>query len=116
MAVTEEAPFSIEVVEPKVPLVRGGSMGLKVVAKRKPGFTAPIAVALPWNPPGIGSTAAISIPEKQDEALIPINADGGAELQTWKIVVNGTYTEPARPRPKAGARVAGSRSRRSSPS
>ena len=29
VAVTEEAPFSIEVVEPKVPLVRGGSMGLE---------------------------------------------------------------------------------------
>ena len=40
VAVTEEAPYSIEVVEPKVPLVRGGSMDLKVVAKRKEGFTA----------------------------------------------------------------------------
>ena len=46
VAVTEEAPFTIEVVEPKVPIVRGGSMELKVVARRKPGFTAPIAVSL----------------------------------------------------------------------
>jgi len=90
VAVTEEAPFSIEVVEPKVPLVRGGSMALKVVARRKPGFTAPIAVALPWNPPGVGSSGGVSIPEKADEATIPVNADGGAALQTWKIVVNGT--------------------------
>ena len=44
VAVTEEAPFTVEIVEPKVPLVRGGSMDLKVVARRKPGFTAPIAV------------------------------------------------------------------------
>ena len=29
--------------------------------------------------------------------MIPINADGGAELQTWKIVVNGT-DRPAPPR------------------
>ncbi len=29
------------------------------------------------------------IPEKQNEAVIPMNADGGAELRTWKIVVNG---------------------------
>ena len=55
VAVTEEAPFTVEIVEPKVPLVRGGSMDLKVVARRKPGFTAPIAVNLPWNPPGIAS-------------------------------------------------------------
>lgn len=89
VAVTEEAPYSIEIVEPKVPLVRGGSMGLKVIAKRKPGFTAPISVFLPWNPPGVGSAGGVSIPEKQNEAVIPMNADGGAELRTWKIVVNG---------------------------
>ena len=40
VAVTEECPYSIEIVEPKVPLVRGGSMGLKVRAIRKPGFKA----------------------------------------------------------------------------
>jgi hypothetical protein len=89
VVVTEEAPYSIEVVEPKVPLVRGGSMGLKVVAKRKPGFTAAIAVYLPWNPPGVGSAGGIVIPDKQNEAVIPLNADGGAELRTWKIVVHG---------------------------
>lgn len=97
VAVTEEAPYSIEVVEPKVPLVRGGSMGLKVVAKRKPGFTAPISVFLPWNPPGIGSSGGVSIPEKQNEAVIPLNADGGAELRTWKVVVHGASNGPTGP-------------------
>lgn len=94
VAVTEEAPFTIEAVTPKVPIVRGGSMELKVVAKRKPGFTAPIAISLPWNPPGIASKADTTIPENKDEATILINANNAAELKTWKIVVNGTYTEP----------------------
>ena len=89
VAVTEECPYTIEIVEPKVPLVRGGSMGLKVRARRKPGFKAAIAVYLPWNPPGVGSAGGIAIPEGKDEAVIPINADGGAELRTWKIVVQG---------------------------
>ena len=102
VAVTDEAPFTVEIVEPKVPIVRGGSMELKVVARRKPGFTAPIAVALPWNPPGISSKNESVIPENQSEATIPINASGGAELKTWRIVVNGTYTEPP-PAPPAGA-------------
>ena len=97
VAVTEEAPYTIEIVEPKVPLVRGGSMNLKVVAKRKEGFTAPIAVSLPWNPPGVGSAGGVSIPEKQNEAVIPMNADGGAELKTWKIVVNGSSNGPTGP-------------------
>jgi hypothetical protein len=89
VAVTEECPYTIEIVEPKVPLVRGGSMNLKVRAHRKPGFKAAIAVYLPWNPPGVGSAGGIAIPEGKDEAEIPINADGGAELRTWKIVVQG---------------------------
>jgi hypothetical protein len=89
VAVTEECPYSIEIVEPKVPLVRGGSMGLKVKANRKPGFKAAISVYLPWNPPGVGSAGGIAIPEGQNEAVIPMNADGGAELRTWKIVVQG---------------------------
>ena len=97
VAVAEEAPYSVEIVEPKVPLVRGGSMGLKVVAKRKPGFTAPISVYLPWNPPGVGSAGGIAIPEKQNEAVIPMNADGGAELRTWKIVVHGDSNGPTGP-------------------
>jgi hypothetical protein len=89
VGVTEECPYSIEIVEPKVPLVRGGSMGLKVRAHRKPGFKAAISVYLPWNPPGVGSAGGVAIAEGQNEAVIPMNADGGAELRTWKIVVNG---------------------------
>ncbi len=53
-AVTEECPYSIEIVEPKVPLVRGGAMALKVRANRKPGFKSAISVYLPWNPAGRG--------------------------------------------------------------
>jgi hypothetical protein len=89
VTVNEECPYTIEIVEPKVPLVRSGSMGLKVRANRKPGFKAAISVYLPWNPPGVGSGGGIAIPEGQNEAVIPMNADGGAELRTWKIVVQG---------------------------
>ncbi|MDX2038345.1 MAG: pre-peptidase C-terminal domain-containing protein [Isosphaeraceae bacterium] len=94
VAVTEEAPFSIELIEPRVPIVRGGAMELKVVAKRKPGFTAPIAVSLPWNPPGISSKAEGVIPENQSEGKILINASGNAELNTWQILADATYVEP----------------------
>jgi hypothetical protein len=97
VAVTEACPYSIEIVEPKVPLVRGGQMNLKVVAKRAEGFKAPIAISLPWNPPGVGSAGGVSIPEGQNEALIPMNADGGAEIRTWKIVVNGYSNGPTGP-------------------
>ena len=38
VAVVDELPFHLEIVEPKVPLVQNGSMDLKIVAKRKAGF------------------------------------------------------------------------------
>jgi hypothetical protein len=94
VAVALEAPFSVAIVQPKVPIVRGGSMDLKVVATRKPGFTAPILVSLPWNPPGIASKGEVVIPENGTEVVIPLSASGGAELKTWRILANGTYIQP----------------------
>ncbi len=91
-AVTNEAPFSIEIVEPKVPIVHDGQMSLKVVAKRKEGFTAPIKIDMTWLPPGINASREVSIPENQLEALIPMNAAGNAQVAEWKIAVNATAT------------------------
>lgn len=89
VAVTNEAPFSIGIVEPKVPLVRGGQMDLKVVATRKEGFKAAIKIDLLWLPPGLGASGSVAIPEGQNEAVIPMNAAGNAELSTFKIAVRG---------------------------
>lgn len=89
VAVAEEVPFSLEIVQPKVPLVRGGTMNLKVVATRQEGFTAPIAVRMLYDPSGVGSAGSISIAEGQTEAIIPLNAAANAELRTWKIAVLG---------------------------
>ena len=89
MAVTEPAPFQIEIVQPKAPLVRNGRMQLKVVAKRQEGFNAPIAVRMLYNPPGVGSSGSISIPKDKNEAVIPLSANGGAQVRTWKIAVTG---------------------------
>ena len=44
--------FTIEIVQPKAPLVRNGSMNLKVVAKRAEGFKAPISLATALQPAG----------------------------------------------------------------
>lgn len=87
VAVTEEVPFKINVIEPKVPLVQGGSMNLKIVAERKDGFKAPIKLSMLWNPPGVGSQNEVVIAEGQTEALYPVNASGEAATRTWKIAV-----------------------------
>lgn len=93
-AVTAEAPFTLEMVEPKAPLVRGGAMELKVTAQRKEGFTAAIRLRMLYNPPGVASSGDIAIPEGQNEATIPLTANGRAEINSWRIAVLG---EPAAP-------------------
>lgn len=89
-AVTAAAPFSIEIVEPKVPLVRDGSMELKVRATRKEGFTAPITIYMLYNPPGVGSPSSVAIAEGGTEVVMPLTANGGAEVRPWKIAVMGS--------------------------
>ncbi len=87
VAVVEEAPFSVDIVEPKVPLVQNGSMLLKVVARRKAGFTAAITVYPLFNPPGVGSASAVTIPANGNETLLPLNAAGNAQVRKWKTAV-----------------------------
>ena len=87
MAVTEPAPFHIEIVPPKVPLVQNGTMDLKVVATRDGAFKAPITLRMLYNPPGVSSSETVTIPEGQNQATIPLTADGGAATRIWKIAV-----------------------------
>jgi hypothetical protein len=87
VSVTEEVPYAIEIVEPKVPIVQNGAMQLKVIAKRKPGFTAPIAVYPIFNPPGVGTAAGATIPANGNETVLAMNAAPNAQVRKWKTAV-----------------------------
>ena len=92
VAVTEPAPFHIEILPPKVPLVQNGNMVLNVAASRDSGFKGAIALRMLYNPPGVSAPDSVTIPEGQTQAGIPLTADGGAMLRTWKIAVLGEST------------------------
>lgn len=87
VAVTEPAPFSIRIEEPKAPLVSFGALDLKVVAERKPGFDGPITVKMMWNPPGVGSLPDITIPKGQKSAIYQLNAKAEVEARKWRIAM-----------------------------
>ena len=89
VAVVDAVPYSIEIVQPKAPIVRSGAMQLKIVAKRDEGFDAPISIRMLYNPPGVGSSGTVAIPQGQSEAVLPLTANAGAQLGTWKIAVTG---------------------------
>jgi hypothetical protein len=88
ISVGEAAPYSIDVIEPKVPLVQNGSFNLRIVAKRAEGFKGPITVFPLWTPPGLGIQGSAVIPEGQTECLLPMNAAPNAAPRKWKTVVH----------------------------
>lgn len=90
VAVVEELPFTIEIVEPKSPLVQNGSMQLKVVAHKKEGWDEQINVQFPFHPPGVSAASSVNIPKGQNEVLYPLNANGNAQIKKWKVYALGS--------------------------
>ncbi|MFP6694972.1 MAG: PPC domain-containing protein, partial [Pirellulales bacterium] len=90
IAVVDELPFKIDIVVPKVPVVRDGSMQLKVVATKKEGWDEQINVQLPFRPPGLGAASSVNIAKGQTEVNYPINANGNAQIKLWKVYALGT--------------------------
>ena len=90
VAITDEAPFSLEIVAPSVPLVRNGQMELRVVAHRTEGFGDPITVRMLYNPPGVSSRGSVTIPKNSSEITLPLTANRNAALGSSPIVVTGS--------------------------
>jgi len=87
VAVTDAVPFTVEVVEPKVPLVQNGSYSLRVVAKRAEGFKGAITVFPLWTPPGLGIASAATIAPDATETTLAMNAAPNAAPRKWKTAV-----------------------------
>ncbi|MBS0210674.1 MAG: PPC domain-containing protein [Planctomycetes bacterium] len=89
-AVIRPVPFHLEIVEPKVPLVRNGSMELKVRCVRDKDYKAPVTMRMVYNPPGVSSSGSAMINEGQTEGIMPLTASKDAQTGDWRIVVVGS--------------------------
>jgi hypothetical protein len=89
VAVVEEAPYSLEIVKPVVPLVNNGILDLKVTSKRKEGFKAPIRVFMIWKPNGVSVLGEQTIAEGQNECTFQLDANSAAPAGKWKFTVMG---------------------------
>ena len=87
MAVTKPAPFRVEIVTPRAPLVRDGTLNVKIRIVRDPGFEEPVNLQFPFRPPGVGTTNQITANKDQTEIDYPLNANGNAQLGTWPVYV-----------------------------
>ncbi len=91
-AVVEVVPFTVRIVEPKVPLVQSGETALKIIAERQDGFDEPITVKMLWNPPGVTSPPDLVIPKGANSVDYKLNASNKAEVRKWKTAVVATAT------------------------
>ncbi len=87
IAVTKKLPFSIEVVQPEVPLVRGGSTHYQVIAHRDEGFKERIYLRVLYNPNGCSANDSVRIEPDQTEALIPVTANDKATIGVFPITI-----------------------------
>jgi hypothetical protein len=87
MAIIKKLPYSIEIIQPKAPLVRDGQINIKVVVHRDEGFDNPINIQFPFRPPGVGTNYQLKIPKGVSEFNYPLNANANAQLGTWPIYV-----------------------------
>jgi hypothetical protein len=85
VAVVEELPFSVKIVEPKAPLAQDGNVNLKVQVERKKDFKGAITVYNIFNPPGVSSVPAITIPPDKTEGDYAFSANRGAQPKAWKL-------------------------------
>lgn len=86
-AVTQPAPFRIDVEPPKSPLAQNGTKALKVRVTREAGFTGEVTLQMLWNPPGIASAVNVPVPAAASDALYPLSAAPDAPVRTSNVVI-----------------------------
>ena len=92
MAVTDKAPFTIELVQPKTPIVRRGSKDLLVKIVRDEGFDGVVSLRTLYNPPGIGVNNSRRIKKGKNEIVVPITANSGAAVGKWPVILTASYS------------------------
>jgi hypothetical protein len=92
MAVTQPAPFDIELAEPGAPLSQNGELELKVKVKRHGDFKDPIEIQTDWLPQSVSKESTVTIPAGKDEGSFRIHANSKAAAGTYKIAINASAT------------------------
>ena len=97
VAVIRDAPFKVELDAPAAPIVKSGSLVLKVRAVRQAGFTGKITVRFLWNPPGISGPTTVEIPGDQSAADYELHAAADAATGDWQVCLLAEAETPAGP-------------------
>lgn len=94
IAVTERAPFKIELEQPKTPIVRKGSKDLKVRIVRDKEFDGEVRLRTLYNPPGISVNNSRKIAKGKTQIDVPISANANAAMGSWPVILIASYSRP----------------------
>ena len=92
LAVTEPAPFSVEIKSPAVALVRGGELAIPVHITRQNGFEAPVEFQCDWVSHGVSVQPTTTIRARESEGLLRITGEANAPLGHCPLVVTASTT------------------------
>jgi hypothetical protein len=92
LAVTDGAPFHIDLEQPDIPLAQSGELLLKVKVTRAGDFKDPIEMQPDWLPSGVSKESTVTIPADKDEATFRIQANDKAAPGVYKIAMNASTT------------------------
>jgi hypothetical protein len=94
LAVTEPAPFRLEVEAPKSALVQNGEMALKFRIHRAKGFEGPVTVQMEWKPLGVSTSTPVTVPADESEGTYLLGssrrAAAGNHLVTLTAMSGGS--------------------------
>jgi hypothetical protein len=92
-----EAPFRIELDVPVVPIVKNGTLHLKVRVARKEGYAGKISARFLWSPPGISGPVNVDIAPDKTEADYELHASADAAVGDWQVCVLAEADTPQGP-------------------
>jgi hypothetical protein len=89
-AVTDPAPFTIEVDAPSTPIVRNSEAGIPIRIRRRDGFKGEVQFAVGFVGSGISSQPITTIPANESSAILKLSVGGsaGKGKQPFVVIAN----------------------------
>jgi hypothetical protein len=91
-AVTEAAPYQLDVGQPAIPLSQNGELSLPVKITRRAGFDEAVEFQFDWVPAGVESEPTVTIPAGQSEGAIRLSAGSSAVPGTYQLALTASTT------------------------
>lgn len=86
VVVTKAVPFDVATKQPRVPIVRSGSMALPITVTREKGFTGTVRIRALALPAGV-SASTLTLTGKKTNGNMSFNANSGAAIGDWPTVL-----------------------------